>query len=220
MTAINTPLIELIDACVEFDGKQTTRPISFTVYGGEFVCLHGNTGSGKSLALRLISGLETATSGRVLIAGDLVNDYTPKQKLLLRRSMGIMVQGGLLLEDRSILDNVMLPAIAAGLSGSEARDRAKRALNKCGLRDSYDQRPKNLSAGQKQLACLARAVVNHPTVILADEPAANLDVENAQQLMDLLGEFAATGVAVVVASHLEIQPQSIFCRPILLGEPS
>lgn len=215
---INAPLVELVNAVCEFPDVRPIPPLNFNVTRGEFVCLHGPTGSGKSLALKLIAGLVTPTSGKILVAGELINSFSPRQRLWMRRTMGIMVQGGLLLEDRSILENVMLPAIAAEESFSEARKRALAALDRCGILSLASLLPIKLSAGEKQLACLARAVVNHPVLILADEPAANLDVDNAQSLMDLLGDFSVYGVAVILASHLELAPSSVPCRPIQLSQ--
>lgn len=216
---INTPLIELTNASVEFSASQAIPRITFNVTRGEFVCLHGPTGSGKSLALKMIAGLVPPTSGQVRVAGELINNFNDRQKLWMRRSMGIMVQEGLLLQDRSVLDNVMLPALASEESGSEAKRRALSALKKCRIEHLAKLRPAQLSAGQRQLVCLARAVVNHPVVILADEPAAHLDAENAQTLMDLLGEFSLSGVSVIVASHLELQPKSVACRAVHLSVP-
>lgn len=214
---INAPLVELVNAVCEFPDVRPIPPLTFNVTRGEFVCLHGPTGSGKSLALRLVAGLMTPTSGKVLVAGELINDFTPRQRLWLRRTMGIMIQGGLLLEDRTVLENVMLPAIAADESFHEAKKRALAALERCGILPLAPLLPAKLSAGEKQQTCLARAVVNHPVLILADEPAANLDVDNAQKLMDLLADFSRYGVAVIVASHLELSPSSVPCRPIQLG---
>lgn len=214
---INAPLVELVNAVCEFPDVHPIPPLNFNVTRGEFVSLHGPTGSGKSLALRLIAGLVRPTSGEVRIAGELINDFSEKQLLWMRRTMGIMVQGGLLLEDCTILENVMLPTIAAGESYKEARHRAEAALDKCRITKLASLLPSKLSAGEKQLACLARAVVNHPVLILADEPAANLDVDNAQNLMDLLGNFSLYGVAIILASHLELAPSSVACRAIQLA---
>ncbi len=213
---INAPLVELVNAVCEFPDVRPIPPLNFNVTRGEFVCLHGPTGSGKSLALRLIAGLVTPTSGEVRVAGELINNFSAKQRLWMRRTMGIMVQGGLLLEDCTVLENVMLPAIAAEESYREARKRAQAALARCKIEKLASLLPRKLSAGERQKVCLARAVVNHPVLILADEPAANLDVDNAQYLMDLLGEFSLYGVAIILASHLELAPSSIACRPIQL----
>lgn len=215
---VNTPFIELINAAVHFKDEAALPGISFNVTRGELVCLHGSTGSGKSLALRMIAGLVRPTQGRVMVAGECINDYNANQRLWLRRTMGILVQGMQLLEDRSILENVMLPALASESSFKDARHRARLALEKCRIEHLEKMLPSKLSAGQRQITLLARSIVNHPTVILADEPAAHLDVENAQELMDLLGEFSLTGVAVIIASHLELEPHTVSCRNIILNE--
>lgn len=214
--AVNAPLIELVNASVDLDDERRLVGITFNVTRGEFVCLHGSTGSGKSLSLKLIAGLIRPSAGEVRVAGERINDFTEREKLWMRRSMGIMVQDMQLLEDRTVLENVMLPALASEASFSEARKRAGSALKKCHIEHLARLRPHELSAGQKQLALLARAVVNHPVVILADEPAAHLDAENAQILMDLLGEFSQAGVCVILASHLELMPRSVACRSIHL----
>ena len=214
--AVNAPLIELVNASVDLDDERRLVGITFNVTRGEFVCLHGSTGSGKSLSLKLIAGLIRPSAGEVRVAGERINDFTEREKLWMRRSMGIMVQDMQLLEDRTVLENVMLPALASEASFSEARKRAGSALKKCRIEHLARLRPHELSAGQKQLALLARAVVNHPVVILADEPAAHLDAENAPILMDLLGEFSQAGVCVILASHLELMPRSVACRSIHL----
>ena len=217
MSMVNAPLIELVNASVDLNGERRLVGITFNVTRGEFVCLHGSTGSGKSLSLKLIAGLIRPSAGEVRVAGELINDFSERKKLWMRRSMGILVQDMQLLEDRSVLENVMLPALASEASFSEARKRARSALRKCRIAHLAQQFPWELSAGQKQLALLARAVVNHPVVILADEPAAHLDAENAQILMDLLGEFSLAGACVILASHLELVPRSVACRSIHLG---
>ena len=210
------PLIELAGVAVALpDGRPSPR-VSFNVMRGEFGCLHGSTGSGKSLALKLIAGLADPCAGEVRVAGELVNEFSERQRLWLRRSMGFMMQRSTLLEDFSVMDNVMLPALAAEEPGREARARAERALERCGITILRNARVKDLSAGQRQLVSLAQAVINHPVVILADEPAAHLDAGNAQALMDLLGNFSLAGVAVIVASHLRLAPSTAPCRTINL----
>ena len=168
-----TPLIELTNVAVDFDGKRRVSGITFSVNRGQFIYLTGPTGSGKSLVLKLIAGLLKPSAGEVRIGGDLVNNFTENQKMWMRRSMGIMLPDGVLLRDRSVIDNVMLPALAADESYREARIRARHALQKCRIEDLADLYPAELSSGQRQMACLARAVVNDPVMILADEPAAH-----------------------------------------------
>lgn len=214
------PLIEFRDVGIDFEGVRRLSHITFSINRGEFIIFHGSTGSGKTVVLNLIANLLIPSVGEILVAGEKTNRFSARKRLWLRRLMGLMVQGGLLLSDRSVLENVMLPALAAEESYKEARQRAVSALEKCGIGSLAKMRPNLLSAGQRQLACLARAVVNRPVVILADEPTAHLDADNAQNLMNLFGEFSLAGVTVVVASHLELQPENVACRAIHLDGDS
>lgn len=210
------PLFEFRQVGVSIDDVVRLENLSFSAFRGEFVLLHGATGSGKTLVLEMLSGLRKPTEGEVIVAGDRINDYNELERRSLRRSMGLLMQGGLLLEDRSVLENVLIPAVVAKESFREARARARIALEKCGLAALADLRPHELSAGQRQLAMLARAVVNRPALILADEPAAQLDDRNAQTLIDLLGMFAQAGVTVFLASHRIPRPRNVKVRVIEL----
>ncbi len=210
------PLFEFRQVGVSIDDVVRLENLSFSAFRGEFVLLHGTTGSGKTLVLEMLSGLRKPTEGEVIVAGDRINDYNELERRSLRRSMGLLMQGGLLLEDRSVLENVLIPAVVAEESFREARARARIALEKCGLAALADLRPHELSAGQRQLAMLARAVVNRPALILADEPAAQLDDRNAQTLIDLLGMFAQAGVTVFLASHRIPRPRNVKVRVIEL----
>lgn len=210
------PLFEFRQVGVSIDDVVRLENLSFSAFRGEFVLLHGATGSGKTLVLEMLSGLRKPTEGEVIVAGDRINDYNKLERRSLRRSMGLLMQGGLLLEDRSVLENVLIPAVVAEESFREARARARIALEKCGLAALADLRPHELSAGQRQLAMLARAVVNRPALILADEPAAQLDDRNAQTLIDLLGMFAQAGVTVFLASHRIPRPRNVKVRVIEL----
>lgn len=210
------PLFEFRQVGVSIDDVVRLENLSFSAFRGEFVLLHGVTGSGKTLVLEMLSGLRKPTEGEVIVAGDRINNYNELERRSLRRSMGLLMQGGLLLEDRSVLENVLIPAVVAEESFREARARARIALEKCGLAALADLRPHELSAGQRQLAMLARAVVNRPALILADEPAAQLDDRNAQTLIDLLGMFAQAGVTVFLASHRIPRPRNVKVRVIEL----
>lgn len=212
-----TPLLELRHVTVIYDHRPVISNFSMIVERGEFVLMHGDTGSGKSTILRLLSGLTQPTHGEVYVAGDRVDLFRAEERRWLRRSMGMMLQDSLLLSDRSVLDNVMLPAIVAEESFNEARRRAKLALGKCGIDHLSANFPHQLSAGQRQLTRLARAVVNRPAVILVDEPIVHLDRNNAETLLALLGAFVTAGVTVLCASHDRIAPRNIPVHEIQLS---
>ena len=212
--AVPQPLLELHSTSVIIDGSVVVDRVSLTVGRGEFVLLRGPTGSGKSTVLKLLAGLVRPTSGEVIVAGDRVDHFNEMERRWLRRSMGLMMQDGRLLDDRTVHENVMLPALAAEESYAEARRRGFLALEKCGLAEHADAFPARLSAGQRQLALLARAVVNRPVVILADEPVAHLDA-----LLALLATFARAGVTVVCASHKALTVPRAQLREIILSTP-
>ena len=211
--AVPQPLLELHSTSVIIDGSVVVDRVSLTVGRGEFVLLRGPTGSGKSTVLKLLAGLVRPTSGEVIVAGDRVDHFNEMERRWLRRSMGLMMQDGRLLDDRTVHENVMLPALAAEESYAEARRRGFLALEKCGLAEH------RLSAGQRQLALLARAVVNRPVVILADEPVAHLDDVNGEALLALLATFARAGVTVVCASHKALTVPRAQLREIILSTP-
>lgn len=217
--AVPQPLLELHSTSVIIDGSVVVDRVSLTVGRGEFVLLRGPTGSGKSTVLKLLAGLVRPTSGEVIVAGDRVDHFNEMERRWLRRSMGLMMQDGRLLDDRTVHENVMLPALAAEESYAEARRRGFLALEKCGLAEHADAFPARLSAGQRQLALLARAVVNRPVVILADEPVAHLDDVNGEALLALLATFARAGVTVVCASHKALTVPRAQLREIILSTP-
>jgi cell division transport system ATP-binding protein len=194
--------------------------VSFAIDRSEFVLLTGPSGAGKSTVIRLIAALDRATSGRVLVAGEDVARLRRRALPLLRRSMGIVLQDPMLLDDRSVLDNVSLPALAAGLPAQEALARGRAALARVGLDPATAPRlrPRELSGGEQQRVALARAIVNRPALVLADEPTAHLDRAAAIGLLGLLEQFAVAGVAVVVASHGELAAAPARSRVIALKE--
>ena len=215
----DTPLLELRSVTVSYGDYDALERPTLSVGRGEFVVLHGSTGCGKSTVLQLIAGLVRPTDGEVIVAGDRVDLFDDAQRRWLRRSMGLMMQEEQLLSDRSVIENVMLPALAADEAMSEAKRRALLALGKCGIAELAQMKPRALSAGQRQLVCLARAVVNRPVLILADEPVAHLDEANAKTLVNLLGTFSAAGVTVIVATHQHLAPDMCRSREITMHAP-
>jgi cell division transport system ATP-binding protein len=216
--AANAPLIELDRVRKDFGpARPVLREVSFAVERGQLVVLTGANGAGKSTVLQLIAGWLSPDEGRVAVAGEEPARLRGAALTALRRAIGIVPQELQLLSDRSVLENVMLPALAAGLSRKAARERAGAALQRVGLADG-DAPPARFSAGAQQRAALARAIVNRPAVLLVDEPTAFLDAAAAADLLHLLAEFAQAGVAVLMASHGEPAPLPAAARRLRLSE--
>jgi cell division transport system ATP-binding protein len=183
------------------DGFQALHEASFAVAAGEFAFLTGHSGAGKTTALRLIPAIERATSGTVLVHGQNVAALRPAAIPYLRRSLGLLFQDQKLLHDRNVLENVLLPLAICGEPPREAARRARAALDKVGLRERERAMPITLSGGEQQRLCIARAVVARPSLLIADEPTANLDSEAAAGVMEIFRSFNQVGVTVLVATH-------------------
>jgi len=177
--------------------------VSFSVARGEFAVVRGGNGAGKTTLLRLVAALDAPTDGRVRVAGQALAMLKPRAIAVLRRSMGVVPQDLWLLDDRSVIENVMLPALAAGLSRRAAGQRAQAALERVGLdpAESAPLNPAALGGGDRQRVALARALVNRPALLLADEPIAQLDDAQAGAVLALLARFAEAGVTVLAASR-------------------
>jgi cell division transport system ATP-binding protein len=183
------------------DGCHALQEASFALEAGEFVFLTGHSGAGKTTALRLIPAIERATSGAVLVHGQNVGALRRAAIPFLRRGLGILFQDQKLLHDRNVFENVLLPLAICGEPPREAARRARAALDKVGLRGRERAMPVTLSGGEQQRVCIARAVVARPSVLVADEPTANLDSEAAAGVMEIFRAFHQVGVTVLVATH-------------------
>lgn len=177
--------------------------VNLSVADGEMVYLAGPSGAGKSTLLKMIAAIERPTSGRVQVNGQDIGKLKPAGLPFLRRSLGLILQQQRLLEDRSVLANVMLPLLVSGASHADAQQRSMVALEKVAMDDKAQAMPMSLSGGEQQRASIARAIVNRPKIILADEPTANLDRASAKRVIDALHAFNSAGVTCVISTHDE-----------------
>ena len=184
-------------------GQEALKGVSFSIEPGEFAFIAGHSGAGKSTLLKLIPAIERPSSGAILVNGQNVGSLKRGALPYLRRNLGLVFQDQKLLYDRSVYDNVMLPLAFGELGAREAAGRARAALEKVGLLAREKANPIQLSGGEQQRLAIARAVVNRPAVLIADEPTANLDAESAAAILDIFAAFNQVGVTVLVATHDE-----------------
>ncbi len=182
-------------------GREALQGVSFHLAAGEMAFLTGHSGAGKSTLLKLIALLERPSYGQVFVNGRNVSRAGRRRIPYLRRDIGLIFQDHRLLGDRTVFDNVALPLVIAGHRHQEIRRRVHAALDKVGLLDKAQRFPVTLSGGEQQRVGIARAVVNRPPVLLADEPTGNLDPALSAEIMDLFRQFNTVGVTVLVASH-------------------
>jgi cell division transport system ATP-binding protein len=182
-------------------GHQALSDISLTVGDGELLYLTGRSGAGKSTLLKLIPAIERVSSGTVLVNGQNVSAMRRGAIPFLRRNLGLIFQDQKLLYDRNAYENVMLPLAIAGFAPRDAARRARAALDKVGLLERERANPVALSGGEQQRLCIARAVVNRPSILLADEPTSNVDVHYADDIMRIFTSFHQVGVTVLIATH-------------------
>ncbi len=179
------------------------RDISLSIADGELIFLAGPSGAGKSTLLKMIAGVERPTSGTVVVNGQNISKLKAGSLPYFRRKLGLILQTQGLLLDRTVLANVMLPLIVAGAASSEAETRARAALERVSLADKINALPQALSGGEQQRVAIARAIVNRPQIILADEPTAFLDRDNANKVISALKAFQSAGVTCIISSHDE-----------------
>jgi cell division transport system ATP-binding protein len=182
-------------------GQEALRGVSFALQAGEFAFLTGRSGAGKSTLLKLIPAIELPTSGSVIVNGQNVGALKRSAVPYLRRNLGLVFQDQKLLYDRTVYDNVMLPLSFSGHPPREAARRARAALDKVGLLARERANPIQLSGGEQQRLAIARAVVNRPAMLVADEPTTNLDTESAGRIIDIFVSFHQVGVTLLIATH-------------------
>ncbi|MEX2131318.1 MAG: cell division ATP-binding protein FtsE [Pseudohongiellaceae bacterium] len=182
-------------------GNEALSRISFELDRGEIAFLTGRSGAGKSTLLKLIIRIEKASQGQVFVDGKNLNRLGSSQVPPHRRRIGVVFQNHQLLFDRSVFENVALPLLVSGYRRQEAGRRVRAALDKVGLLGKEKLNPVNLSGGEQQRVGIARAVVNRPSILLADEPTGNLDPLLSAEILRLFEAFNQVGTCVLIASH-------------------
>ena len=203
-----TPIIEIEKLVRNFKlGKQlikVLKSISFSINKNEYVALMGPSGSGKSTLMNLIGCLDTPTSGKYILNQQDVSQLTDDELAEIRnKEIGFVFQTFNLLPRATALDNVALPLIYAGFSKKEREERAMEVLKQVGLGDRVKHKPNELSGGQRQRVAVARALVNKPSIILADEPTGNLDSKTSNEIMGLFDTIHKAGNTIILVTHEE-----------------
>ena len=199
-------------------GHEALKDVSCGIAEGEMVYLTGHSGAGKSTLLKLVAAIERPTSGSVLVKGQNIRSIKREAIPALRRDIGLIFQDHKLLFDRNAFDNVLLPLQICGFDPREAAKRVRAALDKVGLLAREKANPVALSGGEQQRLCIARAIVNRPNILLADEPTGNLDVEYAHEIMAIFQSFHQVGVTLVISTHDEGVLQNFPARALHLKQ--
>ena len=198
-------------------GHEALKHVSLAVDRGEMVFLMGHSGAGKTTLLKLIAGIERPTTGSVVVNGQNVGTLKPRAIPYLRRNFGLVFQDHKLLFDRNVFENVMLPLNIVGYERREAGRRVHAALDKVGLLEHEKANPITLSGGEQQRLCIARAVVNRPAILLADEPTGNLDSAYATEIGEIFRAFNQVGATVIIATHDASLAERLKARLVMLA---
>jgi cell division transport system ATP-binding protein len=201
-------------------GHEALKNLSFEIAEGEMVYLTGHSGAGKSTLLKLIAAIERPTSGSAIIRGQNIKSLKSSALPFLRRNLGLIFQDHKLLFDRSAFENVLLPLQICGFDHRESAKRVRAALDKVGLLTREKTNPIALSGGEQQRLCIARAIVNRPAILLADEPTGNLDTEYSGEIMHIFKSFHQVGVTLLISTHDETILRQFPARSLALKSGS
>jgi cell division transport system ATP-binding protein len=194
-------MIQLFHVTKYYDRRLALSDITLEIDKGEFILLMGASGAGKSTLLKLLIGAEQPEEGQIFVQGRNVSKLSQSEIPALRRKIGIVFQDFRLFGKKTVFDNVSLPLLVQGQSNGEIRRKVVEALKAVGLDHRRDQLPPALSTGEQQRVCIARAIVNGPILLLADEPTGNLDPDLTSEIIELFKLINARGTTVMVATH-------------------
>ena len=199
------------------NGHQALKDVSFELKSGEMAFVLGHSGAGKSTLFKLITLIERVSAGQIVVDNQVLNKLRNSQIPALRQEIGVIFQDHKLLYDRTVFDNVALPLIVTGMRHEEIRKRVRAALGKVGLSGKEQSLPITLSGGEQQRVGIARAVINRPSILLADEPTGNLDEALSDDIIDIFADFNQVGVTVLIATHDIRQVERLGKRTIVLA---
>ncbi len=194
-------MIVVRDLVKQYKNKYALRGINLHIRPGEFVFLVGSSGAGKSTLMKMLYLEERPTRGNVYVAGIDIGNLSPNKVPSLRRCMGIVFQDYKLLQNHTVYDNIAYVIRTMGISSKEIESRVMGALKVVGLEDKYRSKPCELSGGEQQRVSIARAIVNGPPLLIADEPTGNLDPKNSLEVMQILEQVNQRGITILVSTH-------------------
>lgn len=196
-------IVQLRDITKRYGDKVIFQDVTLSIVAGSFTVLRGESGAGKSTLLNLIGGLEAPTSGQIVVDGKDIGSLTARERTnFYRREVGIIFQGSYLQPQFTLMENITLPGVFAGVPETERKSKAKKLAQMLGITENLKFLPTEVSGGQAERACIARALLLNPKLILADEPTSNLDEKNAETVLNILNQIRQhMGITVIVASH-------------------
>ena len=194
-------MIQLRSVTKKYKNKYALKNVNLDILSGEFVFIIGKSGAGKSTLMKILYKEETPSSGTVIIGGVNIANLTSDKVPNLRRCMGIVFQDYKLLQNQTVYDNVAYVIRTLGISSKEVHARVTGALKVVGLQNKMKAKPSELSGGEQQRLSIARAIVNGPPLLIADEPTGNLDPKNSLEVMQILDQINQRGITVIVSTH-------------------
>lgn len=210
-------MIKLSQVSKQYPNRhEALRNVSFDIASGEMAFVLGHSGAGKSTLFKLITRIEKPSAGQIIVHDQNLGRLRASKIPYLRREIGVVFQDHKLLMDRTVFDNVALPLIVIGMPPREIRKRVRAALGKVGLAGREQSLPITLSGGEQQRVGIARAVINRPSILLADEPTGNLDDHLSDEIIDIFADFNRVGVTVLIATHDLRQVERLGSRTIRL----